>query len=1024
MRLLIALVCSFLPAVPVFAGTTITPTTTLAAETGNNTSTAATFQAQSNGNIGAGNVSKVSTGTMLYNGATTQIYAHFMPWFGGSNHMNVGYDSTNPAQVKAQVTDMISRGISGVVIDWYGPSTSRENKSSLAMEQEAQSRNGAFHFAIMEDAGSISGCANTSGCDLTGALISDLQYIQQTYVTSPAYLTWNGNPVIFYFGVESYNIDWTRVRANTASNLIFVFQNDNGFTASYSNAGFSWVQPSDVTSSDPMSLNYMNAFYGTAQKNSSRLPVGAAYKGFNDSLASWGTNRLMQQQCGQTWLSTFNDANTWWSTSDQLAMFQLVTWNDYEEATEIETGIDNCFSISSSVSGSGLSWSISGNENTIDHYTVFISADGQNLMSLGDYPAGTRSLSLGSFGFNSGSYSVYVKAVGKPSIVNHLSAAATYSVANGPVVVLKATPASGLAPVAVTASTAGSTDTQGTIVSSSINFGDGTVMNGTSAAHMYASAGTYNVTATLTDNVGLSASQSTQIVVSVPQPPVARLSLTPGSGTAPLPVTASTTTSTDPQNSALTSSINFGDGTTIAGATASHTYAAAGTYTVTATLTDAYNLQSQATATVSVNATASLNVSQPANDSTVPGPIAVVANGSAPSGVDAMQIYLDGALSYQVNASSFSTSLTASPGTHRLVVKLWDKLGNAYMQSLSVTVAASLSTSLSVTPSAIAVGGSVTATVNATSGTMTSSQINWGDGSSSAGPSGAHVYANVGSYTVTSVATSGQGTTSQANATVTVNAPAAALNVSQPANNASVHSPFLVAGSGSTPSGVDAMQIYLDGNLVYQTNAALFSTAVPASPGVHAVVVKLWDKLGNSYKQSLAVNVVPALTISLALSQSMISAGEGVTATFSAISGTIAKSTINWGDGTSSAGPSATHVYSVTGSYTITGTASDALGYTQSVTAAESVRAGAFVVLVAPTPNSSAPRTMQVIGYSSSPAGIVAMQIYLDGALVYQNGLSQVNTYVSLGSGTHLIALKAWDNSGAAYMQTAYVTAQ
>jgi hypothetical protein len=324
-----------------------------------------------------------------------------MPWFGGTNHMNIGYDSTSPAQVHAQVTDMMSRGIAGVIIDWYGPATSRENTTSLAVKQEAESRNGAFHFAIMEDAGSISkSCGSTSGCDVTGALISDLQYIEQTYVTSPAYITWNGNPVIFYFGVESYSIDWTRVRANTASNLIFVFENDNGFTASYSNAAFSWVQPSNATASDPMSLKYMNDFYGTAQQNPSRLPVGAAYKGFNDSLASWGTNRLITQQCGQTWLATFNNANTWWSTSDQLAWFQLVTWNDYEEATEVETGIDNCFDVTSSVSGSALNWSIAGNENTIDHYTAFISSDGQNLMSLGDFAAGTRSMNLATFGFN------------------------------------------------------------------------------------------------------------------------------------------------------------------------------------------------------------------------------------------------------------------------------------------------------------------------------------------------------------------------------------------------------------------------------------------------------------------------------------------------------------------------------------------------------------------------------------------------------------------------------------------------
>src|SRR5690349_15291223 len=274
------LVCIVFSALQIFASTPLTPTTTLSAEAGNNTSAAPTFVAQSNGNATPGNVSKVATGTLLYGGSNTSIYAHFMPWFGVSYHMNVGYNSADPAQVKKQVDDMISRGIAGVIIDWYGPNAAQENATSLAMAKEATSRNGAFQFAIMEDAGAISSCANQSGCDVTAALISDLNYISSTYISSPAYIRWNGNPVVFYFGVESYAIDWTRVRANVASNLQFVFENDGGFTRSYSNGGFSWVQPSSVTQSDPMSLNYLSDFYSTAQQYPAKLPVGASYKGF------------------------------------------------------------------------------------------------------------------------------------------------------------------------------------------------------------------------------------------------------------------------------------------------------------------------------------------------------------------------------------------------------------------------------------------------------------------------------------------------------------------------------------------------------------------------------------------------------------------------------------------------------------------------------------------------------------------------------------------------------------------------
>ena len=64
---------------PVFAGTTFKATTTLTAETGNNTSTASSFTAQTNGNIGPSNISKVSTSSLLYPGSTAKIYAHFLP---------------------------------------------------------------------------------------------------------------------------------------------------------------------------------------------------------------------------------------------------------------------------------------------------------------------------------------------------------------------------------------------------------------------------------------------------------------------------------------------------------------------------------------------------------------------------------------------------------------------------------------------------------------------------------------------------------------------------------------------------------------------------------------------------------------------------------------------------------------------------------------------------------------------------------------------------------------------------------
>jgi hypothetical protein len=415
----------------VFAGTSVVPTTTLSAETEKNTSTADSFGGSPNGNIAGANVSKVPTSTLLYAGATTKMYAHFMAWFGWSNHYDVGYHSNDPAQVKAQVTDMLSRGIRGMIIDWYGAG-SNSDSTTLQVRPEAESRNGQFEFAIMEDKGTtnLKSCSDTASC--TSAVITDLTYAFNTYENSAAYMRWNGRPLVFFFGVEALPVDWTSVRSAVPGNPIFIFENAGGFTRPYSDGGFAWVMPGDVSSSDLIALNYLNNFYSTGLSHSDRLAFATGYKGFDDTIADWTANRHMQQQCGQTWLASMAAIGKYYNANHQLPAVQLVTWNDYEEGTAIETGIDNCLSISAAVTGSAVSWSVTGDESTLDHYTVFISSDGENLMSLGDYVTSTHGLDLSTFGFDTGTYKVFVKAVGKPSIVNHMSDAASYIALSSP----------------------------------------------------------------------------------------------------------------------------------------------------------------------------------------------------------------------------------------------------------------------------------------------------------------------------------------------------------------------------------------------------------------------------------------------------------------------------------------------------------------------------------------------------------------------------------------------------------------
>src|SRR5262249_12407997 len=225
-----------------------------------------------------------------------------------------------------------------------------------------------------------------------------------------------------------------------------------------------------------------------------------AYKGFDDAQAIFGTNRQIHHQCGQTWLDTFHETSKFFSSSNQLDTLQIVTWNDYEEGTEIESGIDGCTFVVASVSGSTLNWTVQGGpESTVDHFTLFASTDGQNLAKLADIPAGQHSLGLTAFNLSS-PVSLFVKAVGQPSVRNAMSSPVVMKA--GDAAPHAALNVSLTGDLTVNASTVGSSDPDGSIAKTTIDFGDGTVVQSATASHTYAAAGTFIVTGAVVDKGG------------------------------------------------------------------------------------------------------------------------------------------------------------------------------------------------------------------------------------------------------------------------------------------------------------------------------------------------------------------------------------------------------------------------------------------------------------------------------------------------------------------------------------------
>lgn len=392
--------------------------TTLQAETENNTSASDSFQGMLNGNVPPSHVSKRPLRSLLYAEAGTKTYARVVPFFLKSQkHVDVGYYSDDPRQVNRQVEDMMSRGIDGAIIDWYGTDHPDLGRASFAFRDAAGSHPG-FNFVISEDKGALKNCVRKPGCDVTRRLIEDLNYAYDHFEQSSAYLKRDGRPVVFFFDVNLDPIDWDRVRKFVKGNPLFIFRNAGALKRPESDGAFIWVDHTGHRDQP-----YLDDFYKKALdagRSRSIISFGSVYKGFDDRAASWSENRVTDQECGQIWLDTFKKINRYYSPSQPLDYLEVVTWNDYEEGTEIETGIDNCVKIEPSISGHTLSWRITGNETTISHFVIYASKDGNQLIQVAQLPDRARKWEL-TPDLDGERYQLFVQAVGKASIVDKMS---------------------------------------------------------------------------------------------------------------------------------------------------------------------------------------------------------------------------------------------------------------------------------------------------------------------------------------------------------------------------------------------------------------------------------------------------------------------------------------------------------------------------------------------------------------------------------------------------------------------------
>lgn len=272
------------------------------------------------------------------------VLALYEPWFGMSNHINVGYSSHDPEVVKKQIRKAKEMGIKGFVVDWYGEHGTFENKSySLVQAQAAKS---GFHVAMMYD-------ETDTAEGATDLVIADFTLFHDTYLveTAPgykAYLRYQGRPVIFVFPHGGHT-DWAKIRklVNAWSPApLLIQENLPGPHPEAFDGFYPWVQPGSTgwtADGSSWGKDYLSDFYEhMANKYPDYMTVAGVWPQFDDHKASWSLNRHISARCGQTYEDTYNLWRKFFPAGQTIPYILIETWNDYEEGSEVEQGLPGC----------------------------------------------------------------------------------------------------------------------------------------------------------------------------------------------------------------------------------------------------------------------------------------------------------------------------------------------------------------------------------------------------------------------------------------------------------------------------------------------------------------------------------------------------------------------------------------------------------------------------------------------------------------------------------------------------------
>jgi len=255
------------------------------------------------------------------------------------------YDSADPVVLEYHVLLMKLAGIDGVIVDWYG----RDDHLDYAINNERTAaifkfaRKAGLKFALCYEDRTVLQQINDGVLLASNAINHARQtmlYVQRNYLNDPSYLRLTNRPVLLNFGPQYFkaNEQWQEIfSALDPTNQPAFFTEDNRLSAGL--GAFNW--PPMYLSLSPgargvLSVTALENYLASFEQNGSIWPafISSAFPRFHDVYQPAGVRDYwgyLGDRKGETLRMTLTRAMT-----NQSAMVQVVTWNDFGEGTMVE----------------------------------------------------------------------------------------------------------------------------------------------------------------------------------------------------------------------------------------------------------------------------------------------------------------------------------------------------------------------------------------------------------------------------------------------------------------------------------------------------------------------------------------------------------------------------------------------------------------------------------------------------------------------------------------------------------------